>query len=155
MGTYLLELVLDLCSRISVATLYEFKIIIDVPKALTWIISESAQSIRWILSVDSESQSITNYILFPTSQTSPIRVSWALKEGFQSEGTFWAQEEDFVLDVGHSSNARQWQSECSEQGRAEWASSVKKCWTKSSKSMIINHIIPSLNLTWWKEILVT
>ena len=38
---------LDLWSRRSVATLYEFKIIIDVPKVLTWRISESAQIIRW------------------------------------------------------------------------------------------------------------
>ena len=38
---------LDLWSRRSVATLYEFMIIIDVPKALTWMISESAQIIRW------------------------------------------------------------------------------------------------------------
>ena len=33
--TYLLEYVLDLWSRRSVATSYEFKIIIDVPKAST------------------------------------------------------------------------------------------------------------------------
>ena len=46
--TYLLEYVLDLWSRMSAATLYEFKIIIDVPSKglLTWIISESVQSIR-------------------------------------------------------------------------------------------------------------
>ena len=48
-NTYLLEKILDLRSRRSVAISYEFKIIIDLPKALTWIISESAQSIKWIL----------------------------------------------------------------------------------------------------------
>ena len=90
---------------------------------------------RWALSRGSEDRSngITDCILFPNSYMSPIRVRWALKERFQSKGNFWAPEEDFVLDVGHSSNTRWRQSECQDQGRAEWASrsSVRKCWTKT------------------------
>ena len=78
-------------------------------------------------------RSVTDCILVPTSQTSPIRVCWALKEGFQLKGTFWAPEEDFVLGVGDSSNIRRRQPERQEQIQleAEWKSSVRKCWTKS------------------------
>ena len=142
---------LDLWSR-TVATSYEFKIIIDIPKALTWIISESAQGVRWILGRGLESRSITNCILVPTSQMSPIQVCWALKEDFQSKGTLGPRRKISSLTLAihpiedKDSQSAQNKGEQSEQHLCEFV----KCWTKSSALGYCNYHLPSpnLNVAW-------